>query len=67
MFYLKWTEINCDFMFSVLANEALPELFIQWTKSVVSVGRVCVIFNDVLGSYFQTRKGLHQGDLYCLI
>ena len=36
---------------------------IMW---VFSEGRVCIIINDVLGTYFQTRKGLGQGDPFRL-
>jgi hypothetical protein len=30
--------------------------------SVVSGGKFCVMINDVLGTYFSTRKVLRQGD-----
>lgn len=42
--------------------KGFPDKFVQWTKSVVSEGNVCIMVNDVLGSYFRTSKGLRQGD-----
>ena len=36
--------------------------WIGWIKSFVSRGSVAVNVNDEVGPYFQTRKGLRQGD-----
>ena len=44
--------------------KGFPDKFVQWTKSVVNNGKVCIMVNDRLGPYFRTRKGLRQGDLF---
>jgi hypothetical protein len=61
-FEKAYDKINWDFMFSVLDMKGFPELFVKWTKDVVNNGKVCIMVNDELGPYFQTRKGLRQGD-----
>ena len=35
----------------------------EWISKVISRGSVAVKVNDNLGHYFQTRKGVRQGDL----
>jgi hypothetical protein len=39
-----------------------PSLWCQWVEYAVSKGSVCVQINDELGHFFQSRKGLRQGD-----
>jgi hypothetical protein len=34
----------------------------QWIDSIVKGGSVCIKVNDEMGHYFQTKKGLRQGD-----
>jgi hypothetical protein len=34
----------------------------EWTKSFVQGGSIGIRVNDDIGHYFQTRKGLRQGD-----
>jgi len=36
--------------------------WIEWIKSFISGGSVEVNVNDGVGPYFQTKKGLRQGD-----
>jgi len=36
--------------------------WIQWIKSFISGGSVAINVNDEVGPFFQTRKGLRQGD-----
>jgi hypothetical protein len=38
--------------------------FIQWTREVVTRGKVCVMINDVLGKYFTTKKGSGKVTLF---
>ena len=63
-FVKAYDKINWDFMFSVLEMKGFPEQFNQWTKAVVNDGKVCVMVDEKLHPYFQTRKGLGQGDPY---
>jgi hypothetical protein len=34
----------------------------QWIDKIVTGGSVCVKVNDEMVHYFQTKKGLRQGD-----
>jgi len=36
--------------------------WISWVKAFISGGRVAININDEVGPYFQTKKGLRQGD-----
>jgi len=36
--------------------------WIEWIKSFISGGSVAINVNDEVGLYFQTKKGLRQGD-----
>ena len=36
--------------------------WIEWIKSFISDGSVAINVNDEIGPYFQTKKGLRQGD-----
>jgi len=36
--------------------------WIEWIKSFISGGSVAINVNDEIGPYFQTKKGLRQGD-----
>jgi retron-type reverse transcriptase len=36
--------------------------WISWIETFISGGSVAVNVNDDVGHYFQTKKGLHQGD-----
>ena len=36
--------------------------WIEWIKSFISSGSVVINANDEFGPYFQTKKGLRQGD-----
>ena len=42
--------------------KGFPVVWCQWMEKVVSKGSVCVQVNDDLGHFFQTKKGLRQGD-----
>ena len=36
--------------------------WIQWVETFISGGSVAINVNDEVGHYFQTKKGLRQGD-----
>jgi hypothetical protein len=42
--------------------KALDPLWCQWIQQFISRGSVGVWVNDRIGHYFQTHKGLRQGD-----
>ena len=43
--------------------KGFSQKWIEWIKSFVSGGSVAVNVNDEVDPYFQTKKGLRQGDL----
>jgi hypothetical protein len=63
-FKKSYKKINWEFMFSALNMEGFPEIFTNWTKAIVNNGKLCIMVNDRLGFYFQTKKGLTQGDAF---
>jgi hypothetical protein len=55
---VKWT-----FLQQTLRMKGFPPLWCMWIHQFVSGGSVAVKVNNDVGRYFQTKKGLHQGDL----
>ena len=55
---LKW-----PFIQQVLIMKGFSPVWCEWISKVISRGSVAVKVNDNLGHYFQTRKGVWQGDL----
>jgi hypothetical protein len=62
-FEKAYDKVNWDFLQQVLRMKGFPNVWCQWMESVVSKGSVCVQVNDDLGHFFETKKGLRQGDL----
>jgi len=54
---LKW-----PFIQQVLRMKGFSPVLCEWISKVMSRGSVAVKVNDNLGHYFQTRKGVRQGD-----
>ena len=42
--------------------KVFSQKWIEWIKSFISGGSVAINVNDEVGPYFQTKKGLRQGD-----
>jgi hypothetical protein len=61
-FEKAYDKVNWDFLQQVLRMRGFPRLWCQWMEKVVTKGSVCVQVNDDLGHFFQTGKGLRQGD-----
>jgi hypothetical protein len=55
-------KVNWNFLQQVLRMRGFPRLWCQWIEKVVTKASVCVQVNDDLGHFFQTGKGLRQGD-----
>jgi hypothetical protein len=54
----------------VLKRKNFLDKWVGWMKQVIEGGRVGIMINGQVGSYFRTFKGLRQGDpcrCYCLI
>jgi hypothetical protein len=61
-FEKAYDKVNWDFLQQVLRMKGIPNLWCQWMERVVSKGSLCVQVNEGLGHFFQTKKGLRQGD-----
>ena len=59
---LKW-----PFIQQVLRMKGFSPTWCKWILKVMSGGSVAVKVNDNVGHYFQTRKGVRQGDPLSLI
>jgi hypothetical protein len=61
-FEKAYDKVNWDFLQQVLRMKGFSAKWCQWIDKVVVGGSVCVKVNDEMGHYFQTKKGLRQGD-----
>ena len=61
-FEKAYDKVRWDFLLQTLRMKGLAPKWIQWIKSFISGGRVAINVNDEVGPFFQTRKGLRQGD-----
>jgi hypothetical protein len=55
-------KINWVFLQQVLRMKGFSSKWCQWMESIISGGSVSVKVNDETGHFFQTKKGLRQGD-----
>ena len=61
-FEKAYDKVNWVFLRQVLRMKGFSCKWCQWIDQIVSGGSVCVKINDELGHFFQTKKGLRQGD-----
>jgi hypothetical protein len=61
-FEKAYGKVNWNCLQQVLRMRGFPRLWCQWIEKVVTKASVCVRVNDDLGHFFQTGKGLRQGD-----
>jgi mannosylglycoprotein endo-beta-mannosidase len=62
-----YDKVNWEFLLQVLRMRGFPTVLCQWMEKVVSKGSVCVHVNGEQGCFFQTKKGLRQGDPLSLV
>ena len=60
-FEKPYSKINWEFVFDILRVKGFPDKFICWVRKSVEHGKVAVIANDMIDTYFTTKKGLRQG------
>jgi predicted secreted Zn-dependent protease len=61
-FEKAYDKVNWDFLQQVLRMKGFSDKWCHWIDSIVRGGSVCVKVNEEMGHYFQTKKGLRQGD-----
>ena len=61
-FEKAYGKVNWEFLQQVMRMKGFDPIWCQWINQFVSRGSVGVKVNDDIGHYFQTRKGLRQGD-----
>jgi hypothetical protein len=61
-FEKAYDKVNWSFLQQALRMKGFDSKWCRWIQQIVSHGSVGVHVNDSIGHYFQTRKGLRQGD-----
>ena len=57
-----YDKVKWNFLLQTLRLKGFSSKWIEWIKSFISGGSVAINVNDEIGPYFQTKKGLRQGD-----
>jgi len=61
-FEKAYDKVNWNFLQQALRMKGFHPVSCDWVKVFVQGGNVGIKVNDQMGSYFQTKKGLRQGD-----
>ena len=61
-FEKAYDKVNWDFLLNCHRVRGFSEKWCSWTKMILYNGTVCVKMNNELGNYFQSAKGVRQGD-----
>jgi len=61
-FEKAYDKVNWNFLQQALRMKGFHPVWCDWVKVFVQGGNVGIKVNDQMGSYFQTEKGLRQGD-----
>ena len=61
-FEKAYDKVKWSFLQQTLRMKGFSQKWCQWVKTFTEGGNVNIKVNDQLGSYFQTKKGLRQGD-----
>jgi len=62
-FEKTYDKVKWNFLLQTLRLRGFSPKWIEWIKSFISGGSVAINANEEIGPYFQTKKGLRQGDL----
>jgi hypothetical protein len=66
-FEKAYDKVNWHFLQRVMRMKGFSEKWCRWIGQIVSGGSVSVKVNDELDRFFQTKKGLRQGDPLSLV
>ena len=61
-FEKAYDKVKWLFLLQTLRMKGFSQKWCRWVESFVSEGSVAIKVDDEVGNYFQTRKGLRQGD-----
>ena len=61
-FEKAYDKVNWKFLQQTLRMKGFPDKWCKWIETFVSRGSVGIKVNDDIGNFFQTKKGLRQGD-----
>ena len=61
-FEKAYDKVNWNFLQQTLRMKGFSEEWCAWVRDFVSGGSVAIKVNNETGHYFQTKKGLRQGD-----
>jgi hypothetical protein len=61
-FEKAYDKVNWDFLLNCFTVRGFNPLFCSWVKKVLHNGTVSVKINNEVGKYFQSAKGVRQGD-----
>ena len=61
-FEKAYDKVKWPFLLQTLRMKGFSDTWCRWVENFVSGGSVAIKVNDDVGNYFQTRKGLRQGD-----
>ena len=61
-FEKSYDKVRWPFLCQTLRMKGFSPKWIQWVQNFISGGSVAINVNDEVGHFFQTKKGLRQGD-----
>jgi hypothetical protein len=61
-FEKAYDNVHWGFMFEVLRRKNFPPKWLEWMKQIIEGGKVGIKINGEPGDFFNTHKGLRQGD-----
>nr|AAT93994.1 hypothetical protein [Oryza sativa Japonica Group] len=61
-FEKAYDKVKWPFLLQTLRMKGFSPRWISWIESFISGGSVAIKVNDDIGRFFQTKKGLRQGD-----
>jgi hypothetical protein len=61
-FEKAYDKVKWRFLQQTLRTKGFSQKWCEWVQNFTQGGNVNIKVNDQLGSYFQTKKGLRQGD-----
>jgi hypothetical protein len=61
-FEKTYDKVNWGFIQQTLRMKGFSEKWCQWSNQFVTKSNVAIKVNEDIGRYFQTKKGLRQGD-----